>query len=103
MSNRCCAGGAPHHESVRGLRHRVPPAAGRRTAIVVFEDVHWADAATLDLLRYVGRRIQRIRALIIVTWRADEVGADHPLHRLLGELPPPRRIGLRLRRCRSTR
>jgi DNA-binding CsgD family transcriptional regulator/tetratricopeptide (TPR) repeat protein len=61
----------------------------RRTSptAIVFEDVHWADEATLDLLRYVGRRIHRIGALIVVTWRADEVGADHPLHRLLGELP----------------
>ena len=49
--------------------------------------MHWADEATLDLLRYISRRIHRIGALIVITWRADEVGADHPLHRLLGELP----------------
>jgi DNA-binding CsgD family transcriptional regulator len=67
---------------VAGLGRRKTP------ALVVFEDVHWADAATLDLLRYVGRRATRIRALIVLTWRSDEVGADHPLNLVLGELPP---------------
>ena len=74
-------------------RHRVFAAfvAGlaRRAAqtVIVFEDVHWADEATLDLLRYLSRRTHRFAALIVVTWRADEVGANHRLYRLLGELP----------------
>jgi len=55
--------------------------------IVVVEDVHWVDDATLDLLRFVGRRISRLSALLIVTYRDDEVGPDHQLHHLLGELP----------------
>lgn len=55
-------------------------------AIVVFEDVHWADEATLDLLRYLGRRVARSRALVIATWRDDEVGAAHPLRVALGDL-----------------
>src|SRR5262245_44686845 len=62
--------------------------ARRRTpALVVFEDVHWADAATLDLLRYVARRVTRIHAMIVLTWRSDEVGHDHALNQVLGELP----------------
>ena len=56
-----------------------------RATIVVFEDVHWADEATLDLLKYLGRRTDRTRALIVVTWRDDEVDLDHPIHRVLGE------------------
>jgi DNA-binding CsgD family transcriptional regulator/tetratricopeptide (TPR) repeat protein len=63
------------------VARRKPPVS------VIFEDVHWADEATLDLLRYLSRRISRIGALVVITWRADEVGADHSLHRLLGELP----------------
>jgi DNA-binding CsgD family transcriptional regulator/tetratricopeptide (TPR) repeat protein len=84
---------APRHQVFAAFAAGV--ARGKPT-VVVFEDVHWADDATIDLLRYVGRRLHRIRALIVVTWRADEVGADHALYRLLGELPSSstHRIGL---------
>ncbi|MBI5564468.1 MAG: AAA family ATPase, partial [Chloroflexi bacterium] len=53
--------------------------------IVVLEDVHWADEATLDLLKFLGRRIQRTRALLIATYRDDEIGPRHPLRTVLGE------------------
>ena len=55
--------------------------------VIVFEDVHWADEATLDLLKFVGRRIAQTRGVLIITYRDDEIDADHPLHQLLGELP----------------
>lgn len=55
-------------------------------AIVVFEDVHWADEATLDLLRYLSRRITRTAALLILTYRDDELGAQHPWRMVLGDL-----------------
>jgi DNA-binding CsgD family transcriptional regulator/tetratricopeptide (TPR) repeat protein len=78
--------GIPRHQVFAGFASAI----GRRTppTVVVFEDVHWADEATLDLLRYLSRRIHRVPALVVLTWRADEVGADHPLYRLLAELPP---------------
>src|SRR5688500_17222350 len=60
---------------------------GRGPAIAVIEDVHWADEATLDLLKFLGRRINRINSLLIVTYRDDEVGVDHPLRLVLGDLP----------------
>jgi len=41
---------------------------GPKPNLVVFEDVHWADDATLDLLRLFGRRIGRTRALAIATY-----------------------------------
>ncbi|HTG91968.1 MAG TPA: AAA family ATPase [Pyrinomonadaceae bacterium] len=56
-------------------------------AIVVIEDVHWADEATLDLLKFLGRRINRVGSLLIVTYRDDEIGARHPLRLVLGDLP----------------
>src|SRR5262249_12524618 len=76
---------APRHQVFSAFT----TALGRRKApaFVVFEDVHWADAATLDLLRYVGRRASRLHALVVLTWRSDEVGTEHPLQRVLGELP----------------
>jgi len=66
--------------------------------ILLVEDVHWADEATLDLIKYLGRRIVDDPALIILTYRDDEVGAQHPLRLLLGDLAMSRivrRIELR--------
>ena len=57
-------------------------------ALMVIEDVHWADAATLDLIKFLGRRIHRTPALLILSYRDDEVDAMHPLRAVLGELPP---------------
>jgi ATP/maltotriose-dependent transcriptional regulator MalT len=57
-----------------------------RTVIVV-EDAHWADEATLDWLVFLGRRMDRASGLLIVTYRDDEVGPGHPLRRVLATLP----------------
>jgi DNA-binding CsgD family transcriptional regulator len=58
-----------------------------RRQVVVIEDAHWADEATLDLLVFLGRRMQRTRALLIVTYRDDELAVDHPLRAVVGRLP----------------
>src|SRR5688572_19080914 len=55
--------------------------------LVIFEDVHWADEATLDLLKFLGRRIHRAPAMLIATFRDDEVSARHPLRFVIGDLP----------------
>lgn len=71
--------------------------SSRRATVVILEDVHWADQATLDLLRFVGRRIGSRRALVLATFRDDEVGPRHPLRVLLGDLTshgPVRRMTL---------
>lgn len=59
----------------------------RHLTIMVFEDAHWADNATLDLLKYLGRRISILPVLLVISFRNDEIGHDHPLTRVLGELP----------------
>ncbi len=59
---------------------------GAATHVLVLEDVHWADDATLDLLRYLGRRAAGTRSLTIATYRDDEIGARHPLRVTLGDL-----------------
>ena len=53
--------------------------------VLVIEDVHWADDATLDALRYLTRRIGGLPAVLILTYRDDELGREHPLHGLLGQ------------------
>jgi DNA-binding CsgD family transcriptional regulator len=65
--------------------------------ILVIEDIHWADAATLDLVKFLARRIPRGRVLLVLTFRDDELAAQHPLRLVLGDLPSAhvRRIDLR--------
>jgi DNA-binding CsgD family transcriptional regulator len=54
--------------------------------VLVLEDVHWGDQATLDVLRLLGRRISQVPALVLATYRDDEVDRRHPLRTVLGEL-----------------
>jgi hypothetical protein len=60
-------GGLPH-EVVSVLAQYV---ARRGPTVVVLEDLHWADEATLDVLRLLGRRVDAIRALVLATFRDD--------------------------------
>jgi DNA-binding CsgD family transcriptional regulator/tetratricopeptide (TPR) repeat protein len=70
--------------------------AGRPTVMIV-EDAHWADDATLDVLRYLAWRIPALPSVLVLTYRDDELGDDHPLRRVLGALAGPdvRRLVLR--------
>lgn len=56
-----------------------------KPSILVIEDLHWGDTATLDLLRFLARRIARVRALLLITYRDEELGALSPIRHLLGE------------------
>jgi predicted ATPase len=58
--------------------------------VVAIEDVHWADEATLDLLTYLGRRIQHLHVLLLVTYRDDGLLANNPLRLTLGALASQR-------------
>ena len=60
--------------------------------VIVLEDLHWADEATLDLLAMVGRRVERLNALVVATHRSDELSREHPLRILIGELTTTRRV-----------
>ena len=60
--------------------------AQRRLCAVVVEDIHWADEATLDLLRFLARRIRELPVLIVATYREDELAVSYPLRVALGEL-----------------
>jgi DNA-binding CsgD family transcriptional regulator/tetratricopeptide (TPR) repeat protein len=65
--------------------------------VLVVEDIHWADEATLDLLRYLSRRLRGTAALIIATYRDDGLAAADPLRVALGDLGSQRctrRVGL---------
>ncbi|MEV6298224.1 LuxR C-terminal-related transcriptional regulator [Actinoplanes sp. NPDC051861] len=59
-------------------------AQARPGLVVVIEDLHWADEATLDVLSLLGRRMETIPALVVATYRSVDRG--YPLRRILGEL-----------------
>ena len=56
-----------------------------RPAVLVIEDIHWADEATLDVLRLLTRRLESVPAFVIATYRDDEITRHHPLRAVLGE------------------
>jgi DNA-binding CsgD family transcriptional regulator len=61
-----------------------------RPTLCVVEDAHWADEATLDLLMFLARRIDRGATLLVITLRDDELAADHPLRRVAAAVSPGR-------------
>lgn len=60
---------------------------GQGPFLLVWEDLHWADFATLDLLRFLGRRIALLPVLLVITFRGNETGEDHPLRKAILDLP----------------
>jgi DNA-binding CsgD family transcriptional regulator/tetratricopeptide (TPR) repeat protein len=90
-----CRADAPREELFGALLRQVSEPDGLH--VVVVEDIHWADEATIDLLRFLGRRIRDAAVLLIVTYRDEGVSAGDPLQVALGDLATQRsvrRIGL---------
>ena len=66
--------------------------------VAVLEDLHWADQASLDLLRFIARELPTIPMVLVATYRADELTRRHPFAQLLPVLvreAPTERIDLR--------
>jgi DNA-binding CsgD family transcriptional regulator len=63
-----------------------------RPLVVTVEDIHWADTATLELVRFIVRMIARGRFLLLLSYRTDEVPRGHPLRSYLPELDRTRRV-----------
>jgi predicted ATPase/DNA-binding CsgD family transcriptional regulator len=59
---------------------------GREPVLLVLEDLHWSDPASLELLRFVSRNLRKLRALLVVTYRDDEVTRQYPFYGLLPTL-----------------
>ncbi len=76
--------GVAREQLFAGLEREL--AGGQHPVVLVVEDVHWADRATLDLLHFLGRRVRAWPALLVITYR-DEGGSLPPdLRRTLGDL-----------------
>ena len=76
-------GDARPHEVTGAL---VRELAGGRPTVLVLEDLHWADEATLDVLRLLARKVEAVPALVLASYRDDELDRAHPLTFVLGEL-----------------
>lgn len=63
-----------------------------RPVVVIVEDIHWADTATLELVRFVIRMIASGQLLLLLSYRSDEVLRGHPLRSYLPELDRTRRV-----------
>ncbi|MEP6676605.1 MAG: AAA family ATPase [Ferruginibacter sp.] len=57
-----------------------------KPVVLVFEDIHWADEATLDFVKFFARRIGRMNCLFLLTCRDDEISQQHALRNVLGDL-----------------
>ncbi len=60
----------------------------RAGTVFVLEDMHWADEATLDVMRVIARRVETIPALFALSYRDEGLHLRHPLRQVLGDLPP---------------
>jgi DNA-binding CsgD family transcriptional regulator/tetratricopeptide (TPR) repeat protein len=79
-----CRAGAAREDLFRALLRQVSEPG--TLSVLVVEDVHWADEATIDLLRFLGRRLWDAPVLLLATYRGEDLAADDPLRAALGEI-----------------
>ena len=77
------------HDVTTTLMHEL---TARAPTILVLEDLHWADEATLDVVRLLARRVENVPALVLASYRDDELDRGHPLRLVLGELATGRAV-----------
>ena len=85
-----CRADAPRADLFSALLRQISEPGELR--VLVVEDIHWADEATIDLLRFLGRRIRDATVLLIVTYRDDGLSATDPLRIALGDLATQRSV-----------
>jgi DNA-binding CsgD family transcriptional regulator/tetratricopeptide (TPR) repeat protein len=82
--------GAMPYQVATALAHELRAQA---PTIFVLEDVHWADEATLDVLRLLAGKVEKLPALVVASYRDDELDGTHPLRIALGELLRSQTVG----------
>ncbi|MEK6227413.1 MAG: AAA family ATPase [Chloroflexota bacterium] len=60
--------------------------ARERPTVIVIEDLHWADEASLELFPHLARKLRDVPLLLVGTYRSDELHRRHPLRPVLAEL-----------------
>jgi DNA-binding winged helix-turn-helix (wHTH) protein len=74
----------------------LPDVLAEAATVLVIEDLHWADDATLDVVRFLARRTPTLPTVLVATYRQEDVDVGHRLRRVLGSLTSTsvRRIAL---------
>lgn len=70
----------------RAVREFLASLAAHRPLVLLLDDLHWGDPASLDLLRVLARDLSAMPLLVVVAYRTEEVARDHPLHTLVPPL-----------------
>ena len=83
------SGAQPHDVTIALMSELEAPAP----TVMVLEDIHWADEATLDVLRLLARRLEAIPTLVLASYRDEQLHRTHPLRIVLGELPAGGAVG----------
>ena len=85
--------GLPGIDAVVGADDTRPAEVGERLyrelglqpTVLVVEDLHWADEASIELLRFLARRVEASRLVLLLSYRDTEIGVRHPARALLGD------------------
>jgi DNA-binding CsgD family transcriptional regulator/tetratricopeptide (TPR) repeat protein len=64
----------------------------RQPLLLVFEDLHWADASTRDLVAFLGRNLRDAAIVLLLTYRADDLHRRHPLRPVVADLERDPRV-----------
>jgi DNA-binding CsgD family transcriptional regulator/tetratricopeptide (TPR) repeat protein len=84
------AQGARPYEVARAL---LADLESERLAVIFLEDLHWADDGSVDVLAYMARRVEQVPALVLATYRDDDIAPEHPLRAMLGRLASAPGVG----------
>jgi DNA-binding CsgD family transcriptional regulator len=75
-----------HEQPLAATCEAVYAAVAAEPSVLVVEDLHWVDAASADVLRFLSRRLEAIPLALLVTYRDHEIGPHHPARALLGDV-----------------
>ncbi len=84
---------ASKQEQFDAILERFAALAARSSLIMVVEDLHWADAASLDLLAYFGAKLGRMRVLVLASFRRDDLHPEHPASAAIAKIARNARAG----------
>ncbi|WP_164863432.1 AAA family ATPase [Agromyces sp. LHK192] len=77
------AGTGQLHEAIAVLLETL---SRDQVIVLVIEDLHWIDMASLSLLRFLMRALTSSRVLIVLTYRTEDIGRGHPVRGFLSEI-----------------
>ena len=78
--------GATQARSFQELAEALAALGAHDLVILVFDDLHWTDPSTAELLAFLASRREPARLLLVGTYRSGEVPRGHPVAKLTGEL-----------------